>query len=166
MPDKSLRNKIKGQSLVEALVAMSVILFGVLGVFTLLTRSLGLNRVVSDRYVATYLASEGVEVIKNIVDSNIIQSRAWNENVTAGAYEVQYDTAGSNIQTSQDRTLFFDPNTKLFQYNGGNTTFYKRTVTTQTLSGGNELQVNSVVDWNSHGGTYSINIEDHFYNWR
>ena len=166
MPDKSRHNKIQGQSLVEALVAMGVILIGVLGVFTLLTKSIGINRIVIDRYVATYIAAEGIEVVKNIIDTNIVKVPAspFNNGVTTGTYEVQYND--TSLQGASGRTLLFDPNTKLFQYNFGNPTSFMRTIEITTLSGGEEIQVNSRVDYTTHGATFSINLEDHFYNWR
>ena len=40
---------------------------------SLLSNSIALNRVVNDQFIANYLAMEGIEVVKNIVDGNIIQ---------------------------------------------------------------------------------------------
>ena len=33
---------------------------------------------VGDQVIATNLASEGVELVKNLIDSNIIQRKPWN----------------------------------------------------------------------------------------
>ena len=60
----------KGYVLVESVVAMTIVVVGLLGIFSLLSQSLSLNRVVGDRYVGTYLAAEGIEVVKNIIDNN------------------------------------------------------------------------------------------------
>ncbi|MEK7182766.1 MAG: prepilin-type N-terminal cleavage/methylation domain-containing protein, partial [Patescibacteria group bacterium] len=57
-----------GQTLVELMIAMSVMSVGLLGVFAVLSQSLGLNRVVANQYVAANLAAEGIEVVKNIAD--------------------------------------------------------------------------------------------------
>ena len=86
MSDKSKQNKNNGQArlsdgqvLVELMVAISVMVIGLLGIFTLLSQSLGLNRVAADQYIAANLAAEGVEVAKNILDHNVIERNPWNE---------------------------------------------------------------------------------------
>ena len=58
----------KGQMMVEAIIALSLINISLLGVFVLLSNSIGTNREVADKYVAINLASEGIEIVKNIVD--------------------------------------------------------------------------------------------------
>ncbi len=77
-----------GQSLIETVVALSVLVVGLLGIVVLLNNSLGLNRVTADNYTATYLAAEGIEVIKNLIDANIIARCPWNSGFTAGSFEV------------------------------------------------------------------------------
>jgi len=164
-------NTESGQLLIEAMIAVSVVTVGLLGVFSLLSQSLGLNKVAADQYVGAYLASEGIEVVKNIIDTNIYQSRAWNTGVSDGTYAVQYDTP-TLTSTSVDTPLKFDSATGTYNYAVGTVTNFKRSVkiTSLRLNSQNqpdELQVDSVVTWNSRGGTqYKVNLEDHFMNWR
>ena len=54
--------------MVEAMVAMSVIVIGLLGVFALSSNSISLNRVAADRYIAVNLANEGIELVKNLIE--------------------------------------------------------------------------------------------------
>jgi hypothetical protein len=154
----------RGQALVEAIIAVGVLLVGFMGVFTLLSQSLGLNRVVADNYTATYLAMEGIEIVKNLIDSNAIATRPWTTGLSDGDYEIQYDS--TSLGAAQNRNLSYDPNQKLFGYNGSKTTAFKRTVTLARVNA-NELRVTSKVDWTTRGGgTFTVNLEDHFYNWR
>src|SRR5688572_13216996 len=87
-----------GQTIVEAMVAVSLLVVGFLGMITLINRSIGLNRVVSDNYTATYLAAEGIEVVKNLLDRNFIAGSPWFTGFESCAapsmcnWEVQYDT--------------------------------------------------------------------------
>lgn len=153
-----------GQSLVEAVVAMSLIFFGILGVYSLAARAVSLNRVVADRYVAIYLGSEGIEVVKNIIDSNVLQRRPWNEGVANGDYEVEYKSTALHL--SQERPLLYDPDAGFYNYTTGRETTFRRTIRIDTLGDGEELKVVAQVSWLSRGGNYSIDIEDHFLNWR
>src|SRR3989338_4130432 len=71
-------NRCRGQLLIESMIAITIVVVGILAVFTLLSESQSLNRVVADRYIGTYLASEGLELIKNLIDKNYIQQLPWN----------------------------------------------------------------------------------------
>ena len=153
-----------GQSLIEAMVAMSIIFFGILGVYGLAARAVSLNRVVADRYIAIYLASEGIELVKNMVDANILERRPWNDGLFSGAYEVEY--RDQDLRLSQGRKFLFDENNGTYNYISGKDTNFQRTIKIEVLGNGNELKVTSLVNWLSRGGDYSVDLEDHFFNWR
>lgn len=154
-----------GYILVEAAVAITIILVGLLGIFALLSRSLSLNRVVSDRYVATYLAAEGIEVVKNIIDGNIIEGQPFNTGLSPGNFEVDFDDFA--LTTNLNRRLKFDPDKNLYNYDFGNNTPFVRIVSIDFLADGEELRVISTVSWISRGDAqFSVELEDRFFNWR
>ena len=72
---KNIRSR-RGQSIVEALVALSLLVVALLGIETLLARSFLLDRVTTDQTKATYLASEGVEIMKSLLDHQIYDAVA------------------------------------------------------------------------------------------
>ncbi len=168
-----LHSTRSGQALIESIVAVSILTVGFLGIFSLLSQSLSLNRVVSDNYTATYLAAEGVEVIKNLIDANTIRGQAWNCGLTDGTYELSWDSlpasgacGGTALQNNQNRFLSFDSATNLYSYAGSVATPFKRQVALTRVSG-DELKVVSQVTWLGRGtGNFSVNLEDHFYHWR
>lgn len=153
----------RGQSLVEAMVAAGILAMGLMGIMSLLAQSFGLNRVVTDNYTATYLSAEGIEVVKNIMDTNRVAGRSWDSGLGAGIYEVEYDSR--SLLPNQNRNLGFDPSSKLYSYGGTQETPFRRTVTLTRVSA-DELKIVAAVTWASRGGSYATNLEDHFYNWR
>jgi hypothetical protein len=155
--------KKEGQVLVEALVALGILTVGLLGISTLLSRSLSLNRVVSTNYAGTYLAAEGIEIVKNIIDTNVLQSRAWNDLGGNGDYEADFDD--SSLGSNQSRFLAFDPATNIYSYGGPQATPFRRLIRI-ALTGSDEVKVNSIVSWSVRGGDYQVNLEDHFLRWR
>lgn len=161
---ETLPHTDRGYILVESIVAISIILTGLLGIFSLLSQSLGLNRVVGDRYVGTYLAAEGIEIVKNIIDTNVVNGRPYNAGLSSGAFEVEYgDTA---LTPSSRRKMKFDSDKRLYNYLTGKDTRLYREVRIQ-LIGSEEIKVHSVVSWSSRGGgSFEVDLEDHFYNWR
>lgn len=160
-----MRNRREGQVLVESMVAVSILVVGFLGMFSLLSRSLSLNRLVADSQTATYLAAEGIEVARNLVDSNVIQGKAWKAGGFAvpGSYEVEYNS--TFLMPDESRSFFFNPSTLRYSYAGGNPTSFKRKIMI-SASGPNEIEVNSIVSWTTlGGGSFQLNLEDHFMNW-
>lgn len=153
----------KGQLLIESGIAISILVIGLLGIFGLLSRSLGLNNIISSQYIASNLASEGIEVVKNLIDANIIQYRPWNQNISTGSYEVIYNSPA--LESNQDRFLRFDSSDNIYNYQSGQPTFFKRVIEIENI-GSDEIRVNSKVNWQIRGGSYSVNLEDHFFNWR
>ena len=164
-------NKERGQLLIESLVAITVISISLLGIFTLISRSLSLNRIVNNQYVGTYLAAEGIEVVKNIIDTNIIHDcEPWNAEpnaalTTAGDYAVEYDS--TQLLPRQADPLSYDEGTGLYSYqSGGEESKFVRTVSIDPISS-EHIKVVSLVEWDSRGGAeFSVELEDHFYQWR
>ena len=154
----------RGEALIEALIAITIIVVGLLGMYSLLSRSLSLTRVVTDRYVAANLASEGIEVVKNIIDTNDVELKPWNQNLSSkGDYEVAYNSV--ELGPFLGRNLFYNLATGLYSYDvlGTRTNFVRKIILEPINS--EEIKVNSIVSWLSRGGAvFEINLEDHFFN--
>lgn len=162
---------MRGQMLVEAMVAISILIIAVFSIFTLIARSISLNRVIADQYVGTYLASEGVEIVKNIIDTNLLPSNCniWKAGLSQdGDYEVSYKTAG--LLPFTGKPLRYDATTGLYDYVSASVTKYYRTIRLSLVDRatfGDELKVNSIVSWTTRGGAQgSVNLEDHLFNWK
>ncbi|MCL5017325.1 MAG: prepilin-type N-terminal cleavage/methylation domain-containing protein [Patescibacteria group bacterium] len=166
------KQKQKGQAMVEAMVALSIIVVGILGVFNLTSQSLSLNRVDADRYVAVNLANEGIELVKNLLDDNIMNdAQPWNYLpgfVSDGNYEMDYSstslTAISGVGSA--RYFYFSKSgSGYYRYpqagEQANTTFQR--VINITTDGTEHIKVISTVYWTSRGSLYSFSVEDHFY---
>lgn len=164
----------KGYLLIESMVAITVIVVGLLGIFALLSRSLSLNRVISDRYVASYLAAEGVEIVKNLIDNNVLAEDAWNKNLNEGNYQFDYMATilPADCGSFCNKVFYWDSAQKIYSLiPTGQKTNFVRKVSIKPIADRSGLvqsiQVNSVVDWVTRGGaSFSVNLEDHFYNYR
>jgi len=148
----------------ESLIAITIATVGILGMFNLLSRSLSLTRVISDRYIAANLGQEGVEVVKNIIDNNILQNKPWNQGLASGFYEVQYD---SGLEPDLARNLFYNSGNGLYGYgSNGQETKFKRQIRVERI-GSEEIKVEAIMKWISRGGAnFEEVFEDHFLNWQ
>lgn len=73
-----------GQSLVEMIVAIAIILTGLIGAISLTISNLTGSAEAGSRVVATNLAKEGIEVARNIRDTNWLEDEAWDEDLYLG----------------------------------------------------------------------------------
>ena len=164
--------KQEGQLLIEAIVAVSLMLVGLLGIFGVLSRSLGLSRVAADQFVAVNLASEGIEIAKNILDSNIKKNVPWNTGgFVNGETFVGYLSSqlGNEAGACNGAELYLDPVTGLYTCEAlsGVRSKFSRTLNLTTDMGGERIKIISTVTWKIRGGSdSSVAVEDHFYNWR
>lgn len=178
-------NQRRGQSLVESMIAISVLMIGFLAVVTLLNQSLGMSRVVADKTTGAYLAAEGIELTKNWIDSNIQASTTvrWDYGLTGiGGYLDFKPVPNPNdppgrgltiVQSSQGFPLCFDPNTGSYFPDdnagacgsNGDSKFTRSIEVTEPSA--DEIKVVSKVSWLSRGSAEaSTTIEDHFFHWQ
>lgn len=160
--------------MLESMIAITIATIGIMGLLTLLSQALSLNRVITDQYAGSYLAAEGIEITKNLIDNNIKKGSAWNEGFAVGqCYEFDYETydineaqkLGSVCPDAGVTALKFDTLTGFYGYQGGETTRFFRMVQI-TPVGADEVKVNSIAKWTTRGGgEFSLNVEDHFFNW-
>ncbi len=168
MKFKYLNSKIlqyrsaRGSILLESLIAITILTVGMLGIFSMLSRSVGLTRVVAHQYIAAHLAAEGIELVKNIIDTNSLLARPWNAGLASGIYEIAHNTA---LEPDNDRVLFYDTTTGLYDYaSGDEPTVFRRQLSLARI-GADELQVNARVSWITRGSAeFNVDLEDHFFN--
>ena len=96
---KILNNR-EGQLLVESVIAIGIFTIAIVGIVGVIARAVHEGRTVGNQFIAADLAAEGVEVTKNILDSNALNSGgstggAWNAGVQPGIYEVDYTSTST-----------------------------------------------------------------------
>ncbi|MEK7137976.1 MAG: hypothetical protein AAB787_00555 [Patescibacteria group bacterium] len=171
--------------MVEAMVALGALTLGYLAVITLLNQSLGTSATVSDRNIATYLAAEGIEIVRNLSDANVRKGALFDDfsNGNNLDFEVSWDDLLESDSPSLDvdnynpgrrvlnfnerRPLKYDPspNGKGYNYTiGQDTRFYRIIYTTVQPS---YIRVNSVVYWaGKNNFKDNVLLSDFFFNWR
>lgn len=162
------RNNNKGYFLIELMIAISILTIGFLGFLTLVSRAISVNRVISDYLTANYLAAEGIELVKNTIDTNYLRSNLWYDDGSGGFlngnYEMAYNDAVPNAVSGN--FLLYDSTSGFYNYNTGNLTPFKRTISI-SYPNVSQMKVKSTVSWISRGGgTMTIYLEDYFFDWK
>jgi len=70
---------VSGFSLIEALVGLTILSVGLIGILALVSGSISNTLNARDKTVAIYLASEAIEIIKNKRDSNLLAEVQWDD---------------------------------------------------------------------------------------
>jgi len=161
--------KNKGFSLIEVITAIFILTVGVGGAFSLIYQTLAAVYTVRSELTASFLAQEGVEIIKNLRDNAWLESRAatstsWLANLSdaGGDYEVDYSTQYLS-QAANDTYMEIDSN-GFFNYSSGDTTNFTRTVSLSNVST-TTVSVTVTVGWETGGRDHSLEVVENITNW-
>ena len=162
-----------GFTLLEVLVALFVIIVGLMGGMSAILKTLTLFSFSSSKLTAAYLAQEGIEIVRNVRDTNWLEARttsnAWDEgldNCSAGcivdySYSIITDP---NLPAFADQFLNIDGN-GFYSYSLGTPTKFQRKIIIQK-TGPDRLDVAVQVIWSEKGKSYTFSSQENLYNWR
>ena len=106
---KDLNNK--GYTLIEILITFSILVVGLIGYLALAVKTLALEPIGKDKLIATELAQEGIEIIRNIRDTNWMDDTVSFDYGLFNALDytlvVNYDTSVDDL--INDASDYFGP---------------------------------------------------------
>ena len=159
------RDNKKGFSLLEIMVSIFVLLVGILGVSNVVLSTILTHTLNKDRLVASYLAQEGVELVRNMRDTNWVISRNFGAGFpSSGWWEIDVKNQKLQRLSGSGRYLKIDPTSGMFQYDFGKETPFKRKI--RFIRQGNQyIEVEVVVEWQRLRRNYSVQVSTYLYNW-
>ena len=185
-----------GFTLLETIVALSVILAAVVGPVTLITRGILNFGFSKNKLIALNLAQEGLELVREVRENNIIcdglngpASWDWFKDpsgggpINSGDFEmdptqiVTIDCGASSIATPRvslftDSKLYLDPANGIYSYGGAPNTIFARKITIEkppadgAIPANDQRDIVSTVSWTERGIAREINLRERLYNWR
>ncbi len=187
--------KDRGFTLVETLLALSIFSISVLSMMIVLSKGISDTDYAQKKIIATYLAQEGIETMRNMRDTYILYSTP----VGAGWSTFQNRLTGANCDANNgcfydDRNLVFtDPvqpitnpsyvplngcntNCPMLLYSsttgkynyasGGVSSGFTRKISSSTAGlGVDEVKISSTVSFTHKLATYNITITENLFNW-
>lgn len=171
---------MRGFTLVETLVAITVVVTAMVGPLYAVQQSLNASRTAREQLIASSLAQEGVEYVRGIRDSNYLyvlqntgSTRSWLFGVDGTGGSVNCITAPcvvDPIQDTKSRTILplsLDPSGLYYQPVSSVTpTPYTRTVQLAAVSGNTtEMLLTVTVTWTSKGQQRNVTIREYLHNW-
>ncbi len=163
-PQNFAKQNLDGFTLLETIVAIFVITVGIIGVLSLVTQTISSATFSSHRLIAAYLAQEGIEIVRNIRDTNWLRSLGWNNGLGTGEYEADYQA--SSLSNFSGSPLNLENVTGYYGYDGGNATKFTRKITIGAGPIADSLNIKVEVFWEEKGKPYSIPAQENLYNWK
>ncbi len=163
---------IRAFTLLETLVAVSVLLMALLGPFTIASQSLRSAFYARDQVTAFYLAQEGIEYVRAVRDQNYLSGNDWMESL-AVCTGVPCTVDMKNFEhalcpENNCAPLTTDINSIFSQQTGAGYTPSKftRVVSLTEIAGNPDQKIVSVtVSWQSVGITRSFTIRERIFDW-
>ena len=182
----SLGKKYHGQSLMESIIAIGLIMSVVVSSISISIYTTRLGRSSQNNLVAYNLAREGIEYVRNIRDSNWLAGAAWDNGFSACLLDdwckisFEYDTVNSiwawnesallpgesEISNCLSCQLLIDSTNDLYSLKaGGKASGFYRALKIDT-STPDILKVTVKVLWLENNRSKTITLEEDLTNWR
>lgn len=167
---KNLKQNI-GFSILEVIIAILIISIGMIGVLSLITQNIQAQDIGKNDLIASQLAQEGLELVRNIRDTNwLTAGNDWkigagastnSDIVQDGDYAIDkgaiidvdsIDNAGLNIDAAG-----------FYTHGAGAATPFSRLIT--VVDNADYLDVECKVQWKERGRTHDYTVKTLLYDW-
>jgi type II secretory pathway pseudopilin PulG len=160
-----LSAKKLGFSIIEVVVAISIIFVGLIGIMTLSTQNSQIQGGNKTVLIASMLAQEGIELVRSRRDNNWLESLAWDNNLS-GSFTVNYSNHNPVPTASIDDARLYINASGFYDYDnsGTPTPFYRLiSIANQTAY---SMDVRCRVKWNEKGDTKEYVAQTLLYDWK
>jgi len=186
-----LANSPKGQSLMEMIASIAILLIVVVAILALTVSNIVGQKESEFQVLANNLAREGIEVARNTRDSNWLNGQVWDAGLESGEAIVDFIKAENQWQLNSvacngNDLLYFNPGSGIYNHDSnGQAASFSRCLTLRgiCLAGdGNEyiindnecnhddqkigLKIEVKVTWFERNKTREVKLEDSIYDWK
>lgn len=156
----------RGFTLVETLVAIAILLIAVVGPISLIGDALHKLYYAKDQMIAINLAQEGIEVVRQKRDSNMLDGVvAWDAGISVGNYTIS-SHAQTITTTTETTPQTVNINTDgFYTQSSGTATQFKRIVAIAEVVNDRENKVTSTVTWMTGGQAGTITVTEYLFKW-
>lgn len=171
------RTKSDGFTLIETLVAITILLVAVVGPMTIAARGLQTAFFAREQVIAFSLGQEAIEFVRAERDENALQGSSWLSGIPGSCDRSNSSGCGIDVRTGSFRScssgcqLQYDSgslsgNRGFYTYVTGELTPFTRRMWVEEVTGNQEAEVTVEVSWSSglFGGTRTVTIQSRIFN--
>lgn len=162
----------KGFTMLEAMIAIFILVMGVTGVYSLFFNIITSTTLATDKLIASYLSQEGLEIIRNLRDTNWLNAQDFDNGFNCASpvgceadFRTGTDEEIIGLQSYTASFLNLD-NDGMYGYTTGTPTKFKRIITIDnedTTGGISDFAVHVVVT--VYWGDHEFSAEEYLYDW-
>lgn len=176
-----MRSKISnnfGISIIEVVIAVSIIAIGMMGVMSLMLQNIRSQYINKNVLIAAGLAQEGLELVRNVRDLNwLTPTNSWDQGLalTGQSHNFIIDYSGRNsmldvASIDAPGTILKINSEGLYNHTAGADSIFKRLMTvsevTDPSSGAVYLDLRCTIRWSQGNQNRDYVAETYLYNWR
>lgn len=164
----------KGFTLIELLVSIAILTVGMGAALELISQNLKSASYFRNQTTAAYLAVEGIELVKNKRDENLLSGVNWlsglndcvNENgcYVDGIAGIISKCSGSGPEKCPN--LKYDTAVNFYNYDNGRETIFVRKIRVINVpQNSDEEKIISEVKWSDRFGNHNYKLNVNIFNW-
>ncbi|MEK9132910.1 MAG: type II secretion system protein [Patescibacteria group bacterium] len=161
-----IKNTKSGFTLLETIIAIAVISLVITATAQLTQSSISIGGKSMRQFIANHLAEEGLEVVRNMRDSNWLQNQEWKKGLADGVYTIQENFGNENGKWSLSRVLTADSVPELALNENEK---FERTIEISSLGKGGEnlsIRVKSIVKYQDGNKAKELFLTADLTNWK
>jgi four helix bundle protein len=178
--DEPLTINSTGFTLLEVIAAIFILTVGIGSAFILISQTLSATSLAKERLIASYLAQEGIEIVRNIRDTNWLQFSPWDDGLICALppchFQADYttrtftETANNEKCTDPGYNCHLYDGTPLkidggfYNYTSGSETKFKREIIIEEPST-TTIKVEVNIEWAERGRVHNFKTLEYLTNW-
>ena len=155
-----------GFTIVEIITVLFVVSVGLIGVLSLIIKNIQSQTFNKQNLIAYQLAQEGIELTREVRDTNWKIGNSYNDGLADGYYSLDYQSlVPTSISADNPPPLYLNGGYYSHIPNATSTGF-KRSIRIETLDPPTAMRVTCTVAWAIRDIPYAYNLETILYDWR
>jgi prepilin-type N-terminal cleavage/methylation domain-containing protein len=159
-----------GFTMLEMIIVVFVFLTGIVGVYSIIQNYYTTAIYSSNRLIASYLSQEGIELIKNLRDNNLIEDDSWTKNITDDCSsgiitcKIDYNDAKVLLDNGPSQAFLKKEANSFYNYDAGSPTIFKRKI--KIIVNSSYINVSVETEWYKKNLTTidgSVKVQDNLY---
>lgn len=175
----------QGFTIMEIIVVIFIIALSLSGIMSLVVQNMQVEYINKNMLMASQLAQEGLELVRNVRDANWLSGTNWRTGDSPGTdvditqdnhYSISWDYSGGAIKI-YDADEINDSLTRLYMDNSGfyrhystppanaTSTAFSRLITVDSVTN-SSTTISCIVQWRIRNNTHRYSAQTVLYDWR
>gem|GEM_PF-333468 len=166
--------RLTGFTVLEIIAVIFIASLGLIGVLALATQNIKVSSLNRNELIASQLAQEGLELVRNQRDKNWLDGNDWKLGAGAGSdsdiyqdgtYAIDYNNGITNVTGIDSPDAVLKINNGFYEHNSGTPTIFSRLITVID-NASDYMEIESNVRWSDRGQIYNYAVNTVLYDWR